>query len=62
MGLNILKKIAKKFLEMLGLLLELLLELLLLLLYAFTNAFLLLSSNKCTAHRVAQAIGLASLV
>ena len=32
MGLNIFEKIAKKFLEMLGLLLELLLELLLLLL------------------------------
>ena len=35
MGLNILKKIAKMSLELLGLLLELLLELLLLLLYEF---------------------------
>ena len=40
MGLNILKQIAKKFLEMLGLLLELLLELLLLLLYAFYHVLI----------------------
>ena len=40
MGLNILKKIAKMSLELLGLLLELLLELLLLLLYAFYHVLI----------------------
>ena len=40
MGLNILKKIAKMSLELLGLLLELLLELLLLLLYVFKRVLL----------------------
>ena len=41
MGLNILNKIAKMSLELLGLLLELLLELLLLLLYAFYHVLIL---------------------
>ena len=41
MGLNILKKIAKMSLELLGLLLELLLELLLLLMYAFYHVLIL---------------------
>ena len=40
MGPNILKKIAKMSLELLGLLLELLLELLLLLLYAFYHVLI----------------------
>ena len=61
MGLNILNKIAKMSLELLGLLLELLLELLLLLLYAFYHVLIrgcklppLSFCNKCIQQKKQQ--------